>query len=162
MRQLQVGLIGALSVMLVATSGVQGQSNQWSLSAGVFHPFTERLNGDWSVGVDWRSGQRWYIGVRWLRSKDAHNPIRGTEMAVMAGATVPIDREAFKREGVNYRLGWGIGVGRLEATGRGHTWRGMIEGFIEAEVGKWGIRVGSCWGGLDGTNGWFLFFMRYF
>ncbi|GBD00045.1 hypothetical protein HRbin17_02579 [bacterium HR17] len=161
-HRLRVGLVGVLGVMLVATHGVQGQSDQWSVSTGVFLPFTERLGGDWSVSVDWRSGQRWYLGGRWLRSKEDRSPIRGTGMALMVGMVVPGEHKVFKREGVRYWLGWGAGVGRLEATGRGHTWRGMVEGFIEAEVGGWGVRIGSCWGGLDGTNGWFLLFVRYF
>ena len=152
----------ALAVVGIARADDPKPETRWSLWVGVFKPFSEHLNGDWKVGADWKFTESFYSGIRHFRSKDDASPRIGKGTAVFVGKTFPFDRESSHREGVIYRFGVGLGVGRLEATGKGSTTRAMVEGFVEAQVRSFGVRLGSMWGGLDGNSGWSVTFTWHF
>jgi len=152
----------ALAVVGIAWADDPKPETRWSLWVGVFKPFSEHLNGDWTVGADWKFTESFYSGIRHFRSKDDASPRRGKGTAVFVGKTFPFDRESSHREGVIYRFGIGLGVGRLEATGKGSATRAMVEVFLEAQVRSFGVRLGSMFGGLDGNSGWSIAFAWHF
>jgi hypothetical protein len=158
MRQVKwwVLLVVALSVVGIAYADAKKPETRWSLWVGVFKPFSEHLNGDWTIGVDWKLTESAYLGLRHFRSKDDSSPRMGKGTVLFVGKTFPFDQESSQGEGVIYCFGLGLGIGRLEATGKGSTSRAMAEGFVEAQVRSFGVRLGSVWGGLDGNSGWFI------
>jgi hypothetical protein len=148
-------LMVALVVAGIAWADDPKPETHWSLWVGVFKPFSEHLNGDWTIGADWKFTENLYLGLRHFRSKDDASPRKGKGTAMFVGKAFPFDRESVQREGVIYRFGFGLGIGRLEANGRRST-KAMVEGFLEAQVRSFGVRLGSMWGGLDGNSGWFI------
>jgi len=152
-----------LVVSMLVAIGIAHADNakpntRWTFWAGAFKPFSEHLNGDWMIGLDWKFAEGFYLGLRHFRSKDDASPRIGKGTAMFVGKTFPFDRESLHREGVIYCFGLGLGVGRLEATGKGSATKAMVEGFLEAQVRSFGVRLGSMWGGLDGNSGWFIAF----
>lgn len=155
-RKWQVlGLSGLL--ILIGIGNAQEKESQWMFMSGVFQPLTERLGGDWALGLNWHPKADTYLGVRYLRSKDSASPQRGKCWALFLGVEKQIDKASWQREGVNYRLGIGVGGGRLSTSEGNSTTRGMGEIFIKAQTRSGlGICIGCYWGGLDGNTGWTL------
>ncbi|MEZ8220473.1 hypothetical protein GG496_000640 [Candidatus Fervidibacteria bacterium JGI MDM2 JNZ-1-D12] len=146
-------------VVMVAVTLTSGwsQANEPKLNPtlwlGIFKPMTERLNADWAVGADFHIKGSTYLALRYFQCKDATSPATGKSLAASVGFSIPLS----STEGnVNYRLGIGVGLVRAEASGQERTHRGMLEGFMEAKTGSFGVRLGCFFGGLDATNGWFV------
>jgi len=153
-----VSVVSVLLAIGVVHADATKTDTRWAFWVGVFKPFSEHLNGDWTVGANWEFTESAYLGLRHFRSKDDASPRKGKGTAVFVGKTFLFDRESLHREGVIYCFGLGLGVGRLEATGKGSTTRAMVEGFLETQVCSFGVRLGSMLGGLDGNSGWFIAF----
>ena len=115
----------------------------WSLWVGVFKPFSEHLDGDWTIGADWKFNESVYFGLRHFRSEDDASPRKGKGTALFVGKTFLFDRGSLQRERVIYLFGFGLGVGRLEANGRKSDTKAMAEGFLETQVRSFGVRLGS-------------------
>jgi hypothetical protein len=158
MRQVKwrVLLVVALSVAGIAYADSTKPETRWSLSVGVFKPFSDHLDGDWTIGVDWKFTESVYLGLRHFRSRDDASPRMGKGTVLFVGKSFPFHRESSQQGGMIYCFGLGLGIGKLEATGKGSTSRAMVEGFIEAQARSIGVRFGSMWGGLDGNSGWFI------
>ncbi len=150
-------LVGSVFGTLILSAGCafpQEPAN-FAIWGGFFKPFTEHLNGDWIVGADWRHSERFYLGLRYFRSKDSDTHVSGKGLALLVGLTFPFDKGSFEREGVIYRIGAGAGLNRLEVSGKGRTYRGMVEVFMEAITKRnLSVRLSGLVGGLDGNNGW--------
>ena len=158
MRQVKwrVLLVVALSVAGIAYADSTKPETRWSLSVGVFKPFSNHLDGDWTIGVDWKFTESAYLGLRHFRSRDDASPRMGKGTVLFVGKSFPFHRESSQQGGMIYCFGLGLGIGKLEATGKGSTSRAMVEGFVEAQARSIGVRFGSMWGGLDGNSGWFI------
>jgi len=158
MRQVKwrVLLVVALSIAGIAYADATKPETRWSLSVGVFKPFSDHLDGDWTIGVDWKFTESAYLGLRHFRSRDDASPRMGKGTVLFVGKSFPFHRESSQQGGMIYCFGLGLGIGKLEATGKGSTSRAMVEGFVEAQARSIGVRFGSMWGGLDGNSGWFI------
>jgi hypothetical protein len=79
MRQVKwwVLLVVALSVVGIAYADATKPETRWSLWVGVFKPFSEHLNGDWTIGVDWKLTESAYLGLRHFPQQRRFQPKDG-------------------------------------------------------------------------------------
>ncbi len=142
-------------VVAIALTNGWAQANEPKFNPilwfGIFKPMTERLNADWAVGADFHIKGSTHLALRYFRCKDAASSAIGKSLAVLVGFSTPLSSV---EKNVNYQISVGGGLVRVEASGKERTYRGMLEGFMEAQTGSFGVRLGCFFGGLDATNGW--------